>query len=367
MYEEISVLSINGSDSTARAGIQADTRTITALGGYALTAITSVTVQDRHGISGVHDLPAHMVAGQVRAILSERHPRAVKVGLLRHTDTLAAVARELQDHTRVVMAPGLTASSGRSLVEPDVVRMWESTLFPYAALLQLRVAEAESILGMRIRTDYDMERAARLLASTGARSVLLRGGRLSQDRLTAYLLTGDEGHFFSSANMEGWQRHGVSSALSSAIATRMAFGDSVSEAVSAAHAYMHNRVVYAVGDSTHAMRPADIYNQYMSLIAAHHTTIHRVDEYARLMAVSHRYLSMVTARVADRSPKQILDSCLTEKASALLLSSHLTVQEISQRLGFSSQATFCIFFNRQTGLSPSAYRSRANAPLHPLP
>ena len=130
MYEEISILSINGSDSSACAGIQADARTITALGGYALTAITSVTVQDRHGISSVYDLPAHMVAGQVRAILSQQHPRAVKVGLLRHTDTLAAVAQELQYHTRVVMAPGLIASSGEALVEPDVVRMWETALSP---------------------------------------------------------------------------------------------------------------------------------------------------------------------------------------------------------------------------------------------
>ena len=88
MYEEISVLSINGSDSTARAGLQADARTITALGGFALTAVTSVTTQGRQGISSVHDLPAGMVAGQVRAILQESRPQAVKVGLLRHADTV---------------------------------------------------------------------------------------------------------------------------------------------------------------------------------------------------------------------------------------------------------------------------------------
>lgn len=367
MVEEISVLSINASDSTACAGIQADQRTITALGGYALTAITSVTVQDRSGISSVHDLPAHMVSGQVRAILSQEHPRAVKVGLLRHTDTLMAVARELQDYPRVVMAPGLMASSGKSMVEPEVMRLWESALFPYAALLQLRVTEAENILGMRIRTDHDMERAARLLASTGARSVLLRGGRLSQDRLTAFLLTDGQGQFFSSANLDGWQRHGVGSALSSAIATRLALGDDVAHAVTAAHAYMHNRVVYAVDNDSHALRPADIYNQYMSLIAAHHASIHRVGEYARMLSVSKRYLSMVTARVADRSPKQILDSCLTEKASAMLLASHLTIQEVSQRLGFASQGTFCMFFIRHTGLSPSAYRTRALAQGLSLP
>ncbi len=356
MYKEIPVLSINGSDSMACAGVQADARTITALGGYALTAVTSVTVQDSQGIGSVHDLPADVVAGQVRAVMRELHPRAVKVGLLRHADTLMAVRRELEGHSRLVMAPGLITSSGRQLVSDDVVRLWESTLFPCAALLLLRVVEAEAVLGMRIRTDGDMERAARLLASTGAGAVLLRGGRLSQDRLTAYLLHGAEGRFFSSANMEGWQKHGVSSALSSAIAARMAMGDPLPQAVSAAHTYMHHRVVYAVAAGSRAMRPADIYNRFMSLVAAHYATDHNISSYSAQLAVSQRYLAMVTARVVDRTPKQILDACLAEKASALLSSSHLTVQEVAQRLGFSSQAAFCVFFCRLTGQTPSAYR-----------
>ena len=144
-----------------------------------------------------------MVAGQVRAILQESRPRAVKVGLLRHADTVRALADELQGHPRLVMAPGLIASSGKPLVDDDVMRQWESTLFPHATLLLMRVAETEAMLGMRIRTDSDMERAARLLASTGAGAVLLRGGRLVEDRLTAYLLNGGEGRFFSSANMDG--------------------------------------------------------------------------------------------------------------------------------------------------------------------
>lgn len=361
MHQEISVLSINGSDSTARAGIQADARTITALGGYALTAITSVTVQDCQGIGSVHDLPASMVAGQVRAILGEQHPQAVKVGLLRHADTLTAVARELDGQPRLVMAPGLITSQGTRLVDEEVMHLWESTLFPQAALLLMRVAEAEAMLGMRISTDRDMERAAHLLASTGAGAVLLRGGRLSPDRLTAYLLQGGEGRFFSSANLDGWQRHGVGSALSAAIATRMALGDPVQQAVQAAHAYMHNRVVYSVQGEPQTTRPADIYNQFMSLIAAHYTTDHCIDTYATRMAVSTRYLTMVTARVVGRTPKQILDSCLIEKASSLLLSSHLTIQEVSLRMGFPSQSAFCTFFTRMTGMPPTAFRKRGGA------
>lgn len=359
MHKEIAVLSINGSDSTARAGIQADARTITSLGGYALTAITSVTVQDSQGISSVHDLPPGVVAGQVRAILGGERPLAVKVGLLRHAGTLTAVARELAGHPRLVMAPGLTTSAGARLVEDDVMRLWESTLIPHAALLMMRVSEAEAMLGMRVSTDRDMERAARLLASTGAGAVLLRGGRLSPDRLTAYLLVGGEGRFFSSANLEGWQRHGVSSGLSSAIATRMALGDPVQQAVAAAHSYMHNRVVYAVEGTPPTMRPADIYNHYMSLVAAHYATDHNIGTYATRLAVTTRYLTMVTTRVVGRTPKQILDACLAEKASSLLLSSHLTVQEVSRRMGFPSQSAFCTFFTRMTGMSPTAHRKKA--------
>lgn len=356
MYQKKSVLSINGSDSMASVGVLADARVITELGGHALTAVTSVTVLDSQGQHAVYDLPADVVAGQVRATMHDQWPAAVKVGLLRHADTLAAMRSELVGHSCLVMAPGLTTSAGQPLADEGVARLWERDLFPLAALLLLRVAEAEAVLGMRVRTDGDMERAARLLASTGAGAVLLRGGRLSQDRLTAYLLCGTEGRFFSSANMEGWQRHGVGGALSSAIATRMAMGDTVAQAVTTAHAYVHSRVVYAVQNTSHAMRSADIYNQFMSLVAANYATEHNLSAYAARLAVTPRYLSMVTAHTVGRTPKQIFDTCLAQKASELLLTSHLTVQEVAQRLGFSSQASFCQFFSRVMGQPPSAYR-----------
>lgn len=357
MYKEIPVLSINGSDSMASVGVQADARVITELGGHALGALTSVTVQDSQGQHAVCDLPADVVAGQVRAVMSDMHPVAVKVGLLRHASTLSAVRDVLAGHPCLVMAPGLITSAGLPLADDGVARLWERDLFPLAALLLLRVNEAEAVLGMRVRTDGDMERAARLLASTGAGAVLLRGGRLSQDRLTAYLWCGAEGRFFSSANKEGWQRHGVGGALSSAIATRMAMGDTVSQAVTTAHAYVHSRVVYAVQSTSRAMRPADIYNRFMSLVAAHYATEHSMSAYAARLAVTPRYLSMVTAQVVGRTPKQIFDTCLAQKASELMLTSHLTIQEVSQRLGFTSQSAFCQFFSRVMGQAPSAYRS----------
>lgn len=364
MENPISVLSINASDSMAQVGIQADIRTITALGGNALTAITSVAIQDNQNARRVYNLSPEAVAGQIRAVKHKCHPLAVKVGLLGHSDTLMAVEKELEGSQNIVMAPGMISSSGLQMVEADVVRLWERNMFPKATLLLLRVAEAELILGMRIRTDGDMERAARLLLSTGAQAVLLRGGRLSEDRLTAYLLDSQKGQFFSSTNTEGWQRHGVSSALSSAIATRMALGDSIAQSVSNAHAYMHSQVVYAVDNrAMHAFRPADIYNNFMSLIAAHYATEHNIASYASRLSVSQRYLNMVTLRMVGRTPKQILDSCLVGKASSLLLNSRLTIQEVSQRLGFSSQASFCIFFGRQTGQTPSEHRKKPNLGL----
>lgn len=346
----------------AQVGIQADIRTITALGGNALTAITSVAIQDDNNVRRVYDLPSEAVAGQIRAVMNKCRPLAVKIGLLCHSDTLMAVERELEGSRNIVMAPGMISSSGLQMIQTDMIRLWERKLFPKATLLLLRAAEAELTLGMRIRTDGDMERAARLLLSTGAQAVLLRGGRLSEDRLTAYLLDSQKGRFFSSTNTEGWQRHGVSSALSSAIATRMAMGDSIAQSVSNAHAYMHTQVVYAVDcGSRHAFRSADIYNNFMSLVAAHYATEHSIASYASRLSVSQRYLNMVTLRMVGRTPKQILDSCLTSKASSLLLNSRLTIQEVSQRLGFSSQASFCIFFGRQTGQTPSEYRKKPNS------
>lgn len=124
MKPMISVLSITGSDNTGAAGIQADIKTITALGGNALTAITTMTVQDSGGIRSLLDLPCDMVVGQVKAIVEDLHPRAAKVGMVRDAATIRALRREIIGCPRTVLVPGIVSSRGQRLLSDDAVDAW---------------------------------------------------------------------------------------------------------------------------------------------------------------------------------------------------------------------------------------------------
>ena len=169
----ISVLSITGSDNTGAAGIQADIKTITALGGNALTAITTMTVQDSGGIRSLLDLPRDMVVGQVKAIVEDLHPRAAKVGMVRDAATIRALRREIIGCPRTVLVPGIVSSRGQRLLSDDAVDAWRRELVPEATLLILRCNEAELLLGRAIRSDDDMTAAAEALKEMGAEAILL--------------------------------------------------------------------------------------------------------------------------------------------------------------------------------------------------
>ena len=186
----------------------------------------------------------------------------------------------------------------------------------------------------------------------------MRGGSHTVGRLTA-LLYGPEVHkFFSTGNVEGWQQHGVGGAMSSAIATRLALGDGVEEAVEKAHEYMHNQVVYSTATEAERLRPAELYNHFLDLIAQHYTEAHDVEFYARRLIISTRYLAEITAKQCGQSPKKVICNYLADKAKVLLDSSHFTVQEISSQLGFANQAHFCKVFQQATEMTPSQYRGR---------
>lgn len=350
-----SVLSITGSDSTGGAGIQADIKTITDLGGDALTVISSVTIQDKEGIHKIYDLPTSMVVGQARGIICSHHPQVVKVGLLRDAETIEALSNEIIACRSIVCDPGVLSSHGSRLMSDEAVHSFVRHLIPKSTLLMLRLEEAEIILSTHINSDDEMLHAAHCLTEMGATWVLLRGGKYSEGRLTALLYGPDTRQFFTSYNMEGWQRHGVGGALSSAIATRLAIGDDMRSAISNAHSYIHSQVVYAVAD-TQKMRPADIYNQFMSLIAAHYQEAHDVTYYASQLCISTRYLSQITGRMVGKSPKQVIDAYIMQQAHTLLDTTRLTIQEVAFRLGFSSQAMFSKFFKNQCGSTPSGRR-----------
>ena len=374
----IPILSINGSDSTGQSGIGADIQTIAALGGYAVTAVTCV---------GDYTLPSDVVLKQVEKSISTLHPKAIKVGLVTDGETVRLLRDEVIATSRLVVAPGIFDSDGRQMVSDDVIEAIARYLIPEALLLMLRCKDAEKLLGISIKTDDDMLEAARLLHEMGAEWVLLRGGQHTKERLTALLSHSPlpapplgeclnhaeqggfggyralpqrgsgEGAFFTSYNIDGWQRHGVAAALSAAITTRLGMGDDVPTAVRNAHDFIHSQVVYAKPDET-AHRAIDIYNRFVSLVAEHYRKAHDVAFYADRLCITTRYLSEVTNRVVGKSPKQIIADYIMSEAKTYLAGTRLTIQEIADRLGFSSQALFCKFFKSQEKTSPSEYRNK---------
>ncbi len=350
------VLSITGSDDAGMAGIQADIRTISSLGGHALAAVTSVTVQNKHGERSIVDLPCDVIIGQVRAAMENHKPRAVKLGMIREPETIKTLRNEIIGCPNIILAPGILSSQGVPLINADAIEQWRRHLLPEATLLLLRCNEAELLLNRTISSDDDMLAAARGFVDMGAGTVLLRGGHQMPDRLTALLYCKDKCQFFVSQNIEGWQRHGVGAAMSSAIATRMALGDDIPTAVNNAHDYMHSQVVYSVSGESHNMRSLELYNEFMTLIAGHYRHAHDVSFYADRLSITPRYLSQITTLTVEKSPKRILSDYMIKEAEALLSNSMLTIGEVSSMLGFSSQAVFCKFFASNSGCSPQQYR-----------
>ena len=356
MKAEAVVLSITGSDGTGGAGIQADVRTISAMGGRAVTAISCITVQSPTHILETCDLPTSLVVSQVQTVMQGARPQAVKVGLVRDPQTIKALRDEIVGCRFLVCDPGILSAKGTRLMDESSMQAYYRYFVPECTLLMLKCDEAELLLSSPIRTDEDMLSAARQLCEHGAEWVLLRGGRLAEGRLTALLYGQAQQQFFTSYNIDGWQQHGVSGAMSSAIATRLAQGDPVPEAVSRAHDYLHSQVVYKAEEGYQSPRQADLYDQLMSLVTQHYTQAHDVAFYADKLCITPRYLSQVTHNAVGRTPKQVIDDYLLKETRVLLETTRLSIQEISDRLGFSSQTFFARFFKERMNKTPMEYR-----------
>lgn len=357
MKQLIPILTINGSDSSGIAGIQADIRTMSALGTFALTAISSVAVQDANGIKSIHDMPLELLQKQTRSIIKEFHPKVVKIGLLRDSQTVKMLRDEVIGIKSIVLVPGILSSQNELLMSTDAIKALCRNLVPISSLLMLRCNEAELMLGMKINSDDDMIKAVDTFINIGAESVLLRGGKHTSGLLTALLYENGNYHFFTSHNIEGWQKHGVGGALSAAISARLALGDDIMTAVAKAHNYMHKQVVYSVTDVTHESRKVIVYNEFMSLVAAHYHRSHDVFFYAEKLCISVRYLSKVTNDVVGVTPKHVIMDYVMQEAKVLLDTTNLTIQEVSNKLGFSSQSVFSSSFKNIAGITPNDYRN----------
>ena len=353
------ILTITGSDNTGGTGIQQDIKTISAMGGHALTAITSITIQDDKHIKRIFDLPFHVVLRQVQSIISTQHPKAIKMGMIRDVETIIELSKEVEHCDNLIIVPGILSSKGEYLMSMEAIHAWKTFLIPKAKLLIIKCDEAEKVLDMSIKTSDAMVKAARKFSAMGAKGIMLRGGHVKDNSVTALLYYDGFKQFYTSLNMAGWQRHGVGAAMSAAIATRLALGDSLSSAVHIAHKYMHTQVVYDVtSDEKITVRPVDLYNVFMDILADNFKEHHEVSFYANKMNIGTRYLGSITNKVVEKSPKLIITEYLMQEAKQMLQTTFRSVQEISYDLGFKTQSQFTKAFIQIYGTPPSEFRKQ---------
>lgn len=244
------VLVIAGSDSGGGAGIQADIKTITALGAYAATAITALTAQDTMGVHGIMPVPPDFVRLQIETALADIGADAVKTGMLGSAAIVEAVAALLADRAPGVMLvadPVMIAKGGARLMPGDAVAALKRTLLPLVSLLTPNVPEAEVLAGCQITTLDEMRHAADALLTLGVPAVLLKGGHMPGPTVVDLLATVDDVAFLERTRIDTRHTHGTGCTLASAVAAGLAQGMALRDAVVRARAFVQAAIAEAPG------------------------------------------------------------------------------------------------------------------------
>lgn len=315
------ILTITGSDSTGGSGVQADIRTISELGGYAVSAITSITVQNTLGIQAFFDIPAEIVSGQIEAIMNDIQPSIVKVGMIRRVETLEVVIDALTKYRPdyIIYAPAIWSSNGDALMTEDVVSQIKYRLLPFCSVVVARKKENDIIL---------------------------------QD---TKLLRMAEGHGMQVFLLDNANSHGLTNRFSSALAVYLNQGNKMEEALGMAQDFIN---VELTRESNLQGRSSELYNQFISQVNNFCRTYSDVHFYADQLNVSSRYLAQVTRRISGKTPKAIIDEYIVKEIERELSTTTHTVQEIANTFGFSSQAHLTKFFKKMKGVTPSAFRQK---------
>jgi hydroxymethylpyrimidine/phosphomethylpyrimidine kinase len=242
------VLIVAGSDSGGGAGIQADLKTVSALGGFGMTAITALTAQNTLGVFGVHPVPPDFIIQQMRVVLDDIGADAIKIGMLGSAEIAEAVADFLETvDLPVVLDPVMVSTSGSALLDAPGAMAIKQRLLPKALLLTPNLREAEALTGLKIDNLVAMEQAAGQLLGLGARNVLLKGGHLDGDALIDLLVGQDGRAEFRHPRIETRHTHGTGCTLASAVAVGLAQGLALRDAVVNAHDYVQKAIRNAPG------------------------------------------------------------------------------------------------------------------------
>jgi len=241
------VLIIAGSDSGGGAGIQADIKTVTALDGFAMTAISALTAQNTLGVFNIHEVPALFVAEQIKVVLSDIGADCIKIGMLNNPDIIELVCEVLMQEVPevpIVVDPVMIAKGGASLLKKDAMEALKTLLIPKALVLTPNIPEAEALTGMVATEDYDnAKELARTLAALGPQAVLLKGGHHDGNEVVDLLMEGEKVvEIYRNTRINTTQTHGTGCTLASAMATGIAQGLSLRSSVERAIAYVQEAI-----------------------------------------------------------------------------------------------------------------------------
>ena len=239
------VLSIAGSDSGSGAGIQADLKTLSALGCYGMTAITALTAQNTTGVQAIHGVPAVFLKAQLQSVLDDIGVDAVKIGMLHSPDVVEVVAWAIDHYglKQVVLDPVMVATSGDRLIAQETVAVLVSELFPRVQLVTPNLDEASLLVQKNLSQIEELQPAGLELLAMGAKAVLLKGGHVQGDVLCDVLhQSGTDARVFQSTRIHSRNVHGTGCSLSSAIAAYLALGHDMHTAVEQARAFIRQAI-----------------------------------------------------------------------------------------------------------------------------
>ncbi len=243
-YSVKSVLSIAGFDGSGGAGIQADTKTISALGCYAMNVLTALPVQNTQGVKNIYDIPLQAVKDQIDTIFEDIPPSAIKIGMVHNTALVELIAGALKDYSGpIIFDPVMVSTSGHKLIQADTIQACIDQLFPLATLITPNLDEVEVLIDEQVNNLDKMYSAGKKLLQMGSKAVLVKGGHLPGADLSSILLYDNERIQFDTTKIETHNTHGSGCTLSSAIASYLAIGKDLKTATGLALDYVHQAIL----------------------------------------------------------------------------------------------------------------------------
>lgn len=240
-----SVLTIAGFDGSGGAGIQADTKTISAYGCYATNVLTALPVQNTQGVQNIYEIPAQAIREQIQSILEDIYPDAIKIGMVHSVELVHIISEELKNYNRpIVYDPVMVATSGHRLIKEETLEACIEKLFPLATLITPNLDEASILVNHKIDSAELMLSYGETILNLGCQNLLLKGGHLQQEKIISYLFQKEQPvQSYTSQKIETKNTHGSGCTLSSAIACNLALGVSLTQSVQLAQEYVEQAIL----------------------------------------------------------------------------------------------------------------------------